>query len=218
MRKYIRMCPNCGNDIIYKKEKYLNSAEKNNSKCKSCSATLNNSNPKTKEKIRNSNIGRKHSDETKRKISISKTGHIVSNETREKISKYNKGKKLTPEHKEKIRSSLMGHFVSDETKIKIGLKSKGRYHTKASKDKIRMSVIKVLKDRYGKNIFPLYNPKACKIIEEYGKKNGYNFQHALNGGEFHIEELGYWVDGYDKDKNVVIEYYESHHNNKKKID
>jgi hypothetical protein len=48
-------------------------------------------------------------------------------------------------------------------------------------------------------------------IEEYGKQYGFNFQHALNGGEFFIEELGYWVDGYDKEKNVVIEYYEPAH-------
>jgi hypothetical protein len=59
--------------------------------------------------------------------------------------------------------------------------------------------------------FPNFNPKACEIIEEYGKQNEYDFQHALNGGEFYIKELGYWVDGYDKLKNIVIEYQEKHH-------
>ena len=39
----------------------------------------------------------------------------------------------------------------------------------------------------------------------------YNFQHAMNGGEFRIKELGYWVDGYDKKKNIVIEFYERRH-------
>jgi hypothetical protein len=58
---------------------------------------------------------------------------------------------------------------------------------------------------------PSFNVKACDIIEKYGKDNGYNFQHALNGGEFFIRELGYWVDGYDIEKNVVIEYYETAH-------
>ena len=48
-------------------------------------------------------------------------------------------------------------------------------------------------------------------IEEYGEKNGYHFQHAMNGGEYYIKELGYWVDGYDKEKNAVIEYDEKHH-------
>jgi hypothetical protein len=33
----------------------------------------------------------------------------------------------------------------------------------------------------------------------------------MNGGEYFIKELGYWVDGYDKEKNIVIEYYEKAH-------
>ena len=34
-------------------------------------------------------------------------------------------------------------------------------------------------------------------------------QHALNGGE--ILCLGYWLDGYDKDLNIVFEYDEARH-------
>lgn len=64
--------------------------------------------------------------------------------------------------------------------------------------------------------WPSYNKRACNIIEKYGKKNGYNFQHALNGGEKRI--LCYWVDGYDKNKNVVIEYYEKKHDKKIEYD
>jgi hypothetical protein len=62
-----------------------------------------------------------------------------------------------------------------------------------------------------------YNPKACDAIDEYGKLHGYNFQHAMNGGEFYIKELGYSVDGYDKEKNIVIEYYEKYHTRPKQI-
>ena len=29
--------------------------------------------------------------------------------------------------------------------------------------------------------------------------------------EYYIKELGYWVDGYDKERNTVIEYYEKYH-------
>jgi hypothetical protein len=63
--------------------------------------------------------------------------------------------------------------------------------------------------------FPNFNKDACNIIEKYGLDNGYNFQHALNGGEYHVKELGYWVDGYDKEKNVVVEYYEKFHSTPK---
>jgi len=59
-----------------------------------------------------------------------------------------------------------------------------------------------------------YNPEACKIIEQYGKENGYNFQHAENGGEYQIPDTRYFVDGYDKEKSVVVEYDETHHYNK----
>jgi hypothetical protein len=65
----------------------------------------------------------------------------------------------------------------------------------------------------GGQVYPSYNANACKIIDEYGRKNGYNFQHALNGGEYFISHLGYWVDGYDKEKNVVLEIDEQHHFN-----
>jgi hypothetical protein len=63
--------------------------------------------------------------------------------------------------------------------------------------------------------------KPFKFFREYdfsltvesvnGNENGYSFQHAMNGGEFYIEELGYWLDGYDSINNIVIEYNEKHH-------
>ncbi len=33
----------------------------------------------------------------------------------------------------------------------------------------------------------------------------------MNGGEYYIKELGYWVGGYDKEKNIVLEIDEKHH-------
>jgi very-short-patch-repair endonuclease len=38
-----------------------------------------------------------------------------------------------------------------------------------------------------------------------------HIQHAMNGGEYGIPELGYFVDGYDKDNNTVYEFDEKHH-------
>jgi very-short-patch-repair endonuclease len=78
---------------------------------------------------------------------------------------------------------------------------------------MRLSAIRFIKEQNG-GCVPRYNPIACQQIDKYSKQHGFNFQHALNGGEFHIKELGYFVDGYDEDKNVVIEYYEKKHRNK----
>lgn len=56
---------------------------------------------------------------------------------------------------------------------------------------------------------PNYNPVACKYFDELNKKNGWSLQHALNGGEVKIHR--YWVDAYDKEKNIVVEYDEPKH-------
>jgi len=62
------------------------------------------------------------------------------------------------------------------------------------------------------NIYPNYNKVSIQILEQKAKELGItDLQHAENGGEFYIKELGYWVDGYSKDKNIVIEYYENNH-------
>lgn len=77
----------------------------------------------------------------------------------------------------------------------------------------RLSVIKRIEERKlnGNQLCPNYNPAACTIIDEYGKQNNYNFQHGENEGEFYIKSLGYWVDGYDRERNTIIEVDEPHH-------
>ena len=56
-----------------------------------------------------------------------------------------------------------------------------------------------------------YNPNSIPIIEQYGKENGYTFQHAENGGEYQVPNTTFFVDGFDIKNNVVIEYDEPHH-------
>ena len=151
-------------------------------------------------------------------------GYKFSKERNEKLSKIAKkkgfgkwmlGRKLPESTCQKISNTNMGHATSQETILKIkSSKLKNPYtHNNEAKRKMRLSRIAYLTKiiNGGGQISPNYNINACKIIDEYGKENGYNFQHAMNGGEFYIKELGYWVDGYDKDKNTVFEYDEKHH-------
>lgn len=56
---------------------------------------------------------------------------------------------------------------------------------------------------------PNYNPRACNYFEELNKHHNWNLQHAMNGGE--VKCLQYWLDAYDKDKNIVVEYDEPIH-------
>lgn len=88
--------------------------------------------------------------------------------------------------------------------------AKGRIHTDESKRKMRVAALRHIKQQKGQTS-PHYNIKSIPIIEQYGKDNGYNFQHAENGGEYHIKDLGYFLDGYDVNKNVVLEIDEPHH-------
>lgn len=72
--------------------------------------------------------GTKHSDETKRRRSLSLMGHKVSAATRLKISEgmigennHMYGKKQSQETIKKRVAKILGHSVSDETKMKISL-------------------------------------------------------------------------------------------------
>jgi hypothetical protein len=65
------------------------------------------------------------------------------------------------------------------------------------------------RERYGTVVVPCFNRKACQYFDELNRKRGWHLIHAMNGGEQQI--LGYWLDAYDKERNVVVEYDESHH-------
>jgi hypothetical protein len=89
--------------------------------------------PETKRKISESLKGKKHSEETKKKISEIKKrmflegtlkipnnfGRHLSKETKEKLRKINLGKKLSEEHRKKMSESRKGRIVSQETRRKI---------------------------------------------------------------------------------------------------
>ena len=77
----------------------------------------------------------------------------------------------------------------------------------------RLSALKrIEKNKFnGGQMTPGYNSEACKIIDEYNKKYGFNFRHAENGGEICID--GYWPDGLDEKRKTIIEIDENHHFN-----
>ena len=58
---------------------------------------------------------------------------------------------------------------------------------------------------------PNFNVDVCSLLDKISKEKNIIIRHALNGGEFYIDKLGYWVDGYDEVNNVVYEYYEKYH-------
>ena len=97
----------------------------------------------SREKMRQSKLGRKLSAEQCRKISERGKGRVVSLETREKIRSANTGRKHTEEEKLKMSIKATGRKQSDETKAKrrkmmAGENNHfyGKKHTEAAKSKV----------------------------------------------------------------------------------
>jgi len=107
------------------------------------------------------------------------------------------------------KNPMFGKTHSDEHKEKLSKKSKGRKDTDEVKEKKRISTLKRIK-KQGREIS--FNPKACEFIDKLNKERGWNLHHALNGGEYQV--IGYSLDGYDKERNIIFEYDESYHNKK----
>lgn len=196
-----RNCPNCNKLLTYKSNNYYRKACNFNKKCKSCT-----------------HIGHKHTDKSREKMSIIKSG--INNPNFGKIGPNAGKQKIKGDYV--INGSRYWKRDCPQCKCEILYKSKRNrdLSTKFCKKctnlspekrlKHRLSILKFIHENHG-GIRTMVNPTACKFIEEYGKTHDYKFQHALNGGEFYIKELGYFVDGYDREKNVVFEYDEAHH-------
>jgi len=63
--------------------------------------------------------GKKHSEETKKKMSLAKKGIKFSKERNEKLSKLLKGHIVSEETRSKISKTLKGHIVTEETRKKM---------------------------------------------------------------------------------------------------
>lgn len=107
-------------------------------------------------------------------------------------------------------SSCLGNPDRLKKNEAISIANSKRIEKPESNRKRRLARLAHIESQKGQ-VIPAYNPKSIPIIETYGKLNGYNFQHAENGGEFRVPNLGYFLDGYDPITNVAIEIDEGHH-------
>lgn len=109
---------------------------------------------------------------------------------------WNKGKAMSEKHKENWERSVKNtRWASmDDEMIR----------------KIRLSFVEKLR-LIGRKFHPPYSKKGCEYFNKLMDDTGIHIQHAENGGEYYIEELGYWVDGYDEKNNTVYEWDEKDH-------
>lgn len=146
-----------------------------------------------------------------------------SEETRLKHSIALKNKPKSKEHKKNLSLANIGKKVSIKTKkklrmLKLGKTSgmKNKKHSNETRRNMRISHLKRVRENIlnGFQLTPWYNKNACKIMEKLNEKYNFNFVHAMNGGEIHLKDLGYFLDGYDNKNNITLEYYEKHHYDK----
>lgn len=97
----------------------------------------------------------------------------------------------------------MAYALGEKTSIWLG-----RHHSDITKCKMRISAAKYLQTI--RDTPCRYNKSSIAILEEIAKEHEWNIQHAENGGEFYTG-IGYFVDAYDKEKNIVLEYDEPIH-------
>jgi len=168
--------------------------------------------------------GKSHSDESKKIMTDMSIERFEDINERIRISEslkgnipWNAGKTgvYTEDSLDRMKLSAINRYKND---IHPWL---DRIHTNESRKKMRLSAIKYIEEAKlgGGQLIPRYNISSIPILEKHANELEItDLQHAENGGEYFIKELGYWVDGYSKEKNIVIEYYERYHNNIKKKD
>jgi hypothetical protein len=188
-KEYKRNCPKCGKELFYEILSSYRYANKINSKCNSCANRIISTN-----RIRPKKFGflsRTHSDVTKQKISDSQIGnknHMYgtkhSNETNIKNSNSQKERYLNSEVRKKTsESTKLALHKPDIRKRHINAMSETKYLSRKT-DKGQLELIEKW-NRLGFNLEP-------------------NFQIKTDSDLFYI-------DGYDKKKNVVLEYDTKYH-------
>jgi len=206
--KLIRNCPSCESEIRYKEKWSLDQAILKKTQCRSCS--------------KRDTIPPKYADlSVKAQLNMSK--FWFHKNSRPKNADMRKDKTYTDiygkEKSEKIKKELSERVRTKEENIKrsvsckrsgCGLKNKGRRCSDKNRKKFRLLMIERLKAT-NTDFHPGYNKRACLFFDQLMVLTGSTIRHALNGGELNIEELGYWVDGYDKENNIVYEYDEKRH-------
>jgi hypothetical protein len=125
---------------------------------------------------------------------------------------WNFGNNMPKESIEKMRKSLTGKTLPDYVVEKMIKSRSGKKRSDAIRERQRKAAIEAMRKR---GFFRGYNARGCSYFDTLNEQRGWKLQHAKNGGE--VEIIGYYPDAYDAEKNIIVEYDESHHYNRKGI-
>lgn len=167
------------------------------------------------------NRGVPMSDEQKKKLSIIKLGKkrtadsILKQKEYYKIhNHHNKGKPISEEQKLKISKSLKGRTspfkgkkMTTEQRLRCSLSQIGNKHSDESKRKNRIaSICHRKKMGITSTNIDKKSPLFFYLINILGEQHGYCFDK-----NYEIQQLGYFLDGYDKHNKIVLEYDSCYH-------
>jgi transposase len=162
-------------------------------------------------------------------IEIMKNGYfqkIKKKLNNEKLNELTKDKlidlyvnKEIPAHKIGSEYNVDNKYIYRKLKeFDISIRSKKEAFNTQNNKKIRKEILIKNIGSNLTNFKPSYNKKSIPILESFAKDNGLKLQHAENGGEYCVEKYMYWLDGYDINENIAVEYYEEGHKYKKDYD
>ncbi|MCX6705172.1 MAG: hypothetical protein NT162_02435, partial [Candidatus Woesebacteria bacterium] len=140
-------------------------------------------------------VGLEKAAKIKKQISRTLTGH----------KSHRKGLTMEKEYGEK---------KAGEIKNCIGINTSKAMQNPTVKRKLKIIFLKRKKQNYD-IYFPNYNPHACEFFKSYDEQHGTKGQFAMyGGGEYYIDELNYWVDYFNPEIKLIMEYDEPYHYDK----
>ena len=217
--EWTKLCPICNKIQKYRNEYNLKRSIRENRPCLSCGTKGKNTwmkgrplSEETRDKISKSNKGKHnfhHTKEAKIKMSLAKIDYVP----------WIKGKHLSEETKQKIKEKrklqiirkghyhpLFGKHLSEEMKNKQSKALTGRKYGKRSEETKKRMRISRCKWLQRLNIGTRDDEGAKEWFDKYNKKCKTHFQQ-----NWYCESLGYYADGYDKEKHIWCEYDNKYH-------
>ena len=228
--KHTRECPKCKIQLFYSTAYRRNLQEKNQGLCYSCRALSRDAMlDETKKKISIKTKERMQSLTEEQRQKMRDDGHkygllqppLTENERLAICGEGNHfyGRHHTDETKQRLKEFGITRKSSIATRTKISETLKRNKSNigdlngmkrPENRTKVRLAMVKKLEQQFGQ-VYPFYNKSSCEYFNNLNIERGWNLQHAENGGEFYLKDLGYWLDAYDKERNIVVEYDERRH-------
>jgi hypothetical protein len=193
--KFTRNCPSCNKIIIYTRKDSLNLAEKKKCRCKSCSFKDREYPLSFGEKMKQ--VYKNMSPEQKIKRA-GMTGKKHTKSTKEKMTLSAKNKKLSPNFNGRGRQFVW----NDEYKQIFSEKSKNAWKNPSIRKKYQDAISRTnwLRVRCDDGQLELLNK---------WNRLGFNFEPNY---QLKDDNFFYYLDGYDKEKNIVLEFDSEYHN------